>query len=166
MLDFVSKHPLGAMSTSSSLNMPSNSWVYTFSHPDFTFYVGTRTSTQKFADLEENPYAALSFTDPVTLETLQMRGKTEMLLGVAEVRAMTDALRALFETERKKWMAPADKASHGIYNIDVSRWMPPVAQMRDGAYVFIKITPEWARYRRYDADWREGKDFTELEYKL
>lgn len=162
--EFVRTHPLAAVATSSSLNMPSVSSLYVFCKPEFTFYFGTRTSTQKFLDIEENPYVALACTDAETLEILQMRGKVEVVLNPAAVRSLTEELRAMYESERKKWMAPADKAARGIYHIDVSRWVPPVSQIHDGAYVFMKLTPEWARLRKYDADWKEGKDFTEHLY--
>ncbi len=165
MVLFALKHPLGVIATSSSSNYPSASWVYVFPHDDFTFYVGARTTTQKFHDIEENSAVSIALADAGTLETLQIRGEAEAIADPVQVRQLLETLRETFSKERKGWMAPADRDTHGLYNIDVSRWVPPVSQMREGAYIFYKITPAWARYRRYDADWKEGRDYTEYEIK-
>ncbi|MBP9668759.1 MAG: pyridoxamine 5'-phosphate oxidase family protein [Candidatus Pacebacteria bacterium] len=163
MVLFALKHPLGVIATSSSANYPSASWVYVFAHDDFTFYIGTRTTTQKFHDIEENSAVSVALADAETLETLQLRGEAEAVADPIQVRQLLESLRETFAKERKGWMSPADRDTHGLFNIDVSRWVPPVSQMREGTYVFYKITPAWARYRRYDADWKEGKDYTEYE---
>ena len=103
---------------------------------------------------------ALSSTH--TLETLQMRGSAELVSDSEAVRGLLETLRNTFAHEKQTWMTSTDAAAHGIYHHDVSRWVPPVAQINEGGYAFFKITPTWARYRRYDADAREDKKFTEL----
>lgn len=165
MVTFTQQHPLGAVATSSALNTPSVSALYVFPKDDFTFYFGTRTATQKFQDLQENPFASIALHDATTLETLQLRGKAEIIIDPSQVRVLLEELRGMFVKEKQKWMAPPDRAAHGVFHIDVSRWVPPVSQMREGSYVFFKVTPEWARFRHYDADWKEGKDYTEYEIK-
>jgi len=164
MIDFTLSHPLGALATVSSLYEPSVAWVYIFVKPDFKFYFGTRSSTQKFKDIAQNPSVAIALSDGVTLETLQVRGIATSVLDADKVRDLLEQLRATFASERKQWAAPVDKATGGLHQVDVSRWIPPVAQMHEGNYVFFEVIPEWARFRRYDADWKKGHEFTEYQY--
>lgn len=164
MTEFAEKHPLGALASVSPIEEPSISWVYIFPTANFTFRFGTRTTTQKFKDIEKNPLVALALSDGNTLETLQMRGQATAILEPDKVRDLLETLRQTFAKERQHWMASEDKAARGAYHMDVSRWLPPVSQMREGSYVFFEIVPDWARFRRYDADWKEGKDFSEYEY--
>lgn len=162
MKDFAGKNPLGSVATVSALGEPSLATVYIFGHSDFTFYFGTRSTTQKCANILENPKVAVALSNAHTLETLQMRGTAELVTDSETVRGLLETLRATFAHEKQTWMTSADAAAHGIYHHDVSRWVPPVAQMNEGSYAFFKITPHWARYRRYDSDAREDKKFTEL----
>ncbi len=164
MIAFTERHPLGAIATASVTAEPSISADFIFVQNNFSFYFGTRSSTRKFEDIEQNPSVAMVLSDSDTLETLQIRGKAIIVMEPDRVRDLLETLRSTFARERQHWAAPADKVAHGIHNIDVSRWMPPVAQMREGSYVFYEVTPQWARFRRYDADWKLGKDYTEYTY--
>lgn len=161
MMDFARKNPLGSVATVSGAGEPSLATVYVFPHTDFTFYFGTRSSTQKFKDIGENPHVAVALSNAHTLETLQMRGTAELVTDAESVRGLLDTLRNTFAHEKQAWMSSSDVASRGIYHHDVSHWVPPVAQIHEGSYAFFKITPHWARYRRYDTDAREDKKFTE-----
>ena len=161
IVSFVDRHPLGALATNSDPAKLAVSSMYIFAHSDFTFYFGTRSSTAKFENIEKNPVVAFAISDEETLETLQVRGNAELILDAQKIRDLMDKLRTTFAHERTKWMTAEDKKAHGVFGTNVSRWVPPVSQIRDGAYAFYKVTPTWARYRRYDADWKDGKDFTE-----
>lgn len=164
ILDFVEKYPLASLATAHD-GIPYSSWVYLFGKPDFTFYFGTRSSTRKFEDLIHNDRASISLGNPVTLEILQLQAVATLVTDARLVRESLEEVRAIFTAQKKKWMSSADYATRGLYHEDVSRWIPPISQMREGSYAFVKLTPTWARLRKYDADMRAGKEFTEYVYQ-
>ena len=161
IFSFLSRHPVGTISTVSKENTPSGAIVYLCAHSDLTCFFATRINTQKCRDIMEQPSVALTVADDRTLEIVQMRGEAVILTDADEVRDAMESLRKIAGKEKQRWMAHPDAVAGGVYGIDVSRWVPPIAQLGSEASVFIKITPHWTRFRRYDSDWKTGEKYTE-----
>ena len=163
MIAFVERHPLGAVATVSAAGEPSLANVYVLAKSGFAFHFGTRTSTRKFEDLQQNPRVALTISDSDTLETLQLRGTASLITDTAKVIGELAELRSAFAKERTHWRSVADKATHDLYHVNVSHWIPPIGQM-EGNYAFFEVKPSWARFRKYDAD-KDERGFSEYEWR-
>jgi pyridoxine/pyridoxamine 5'-phosphate oxidase len=154
-------HPFGTISTVSAASLPAAAAVYLWAKSDLTLYFSTRIHSEKFENISHNAMVAVTIADEVTLETIQMRGVARVITDANEVRDAMAYFHSVAGKAQTKWKAHSQVISRDALKADISRWVPPVAQMQGTMQAYVKITPDWLRYRRYDADWKSGKKFTE-----
>lgn len=162
VFEFMQRNQLAVLSTLTEGSTPYGSAVLIIPKPDLTAIFASRSETHKIRDILANPMVSLTIYDADTLEILQMRGIAEVIMDAHAIRDTMESLRKTVEKEKKHWMSHEDKVTGGLHHVDVSRWSAPIAQMQEeGQSVYVRITPAWARFRRYDADWQTGQKFTE-----
>lgn len=122
LLDFLSKHGVGVLATSSKEGKPYAATVYLTYDQQFNIYFVTKKGTQKSRNLQSNNQAAIAIYDATTQTTVQAEG------AVVEV---TNA-------EQATWVI------NDIWRIatSVSPGSPPPQTRLAGDYIVYKlITP-------------------------
>ncbi len=158
IFDFVVHNPVAVLSTISG-KVPSGAVIYVSMRTDLTCYFETRDDTQKARDLTEHPAVAVTFFNQATLETVQMQALASVVSDATDIQDIRASLRSITgkEMANRVESGPVGDAS----KIGERLRIPPVGQLEKGAYVYIKLVPHRARYRRYDAQGRPGGTFTE-----
>ncbi|EKD65345.1 MAG: hypothetical protein ACD_50C00115G0003 [uncultured bacterium] len=122
---------LAVLATVGSDNTPYTATVFFTTDEDLNFYLMTKSSTQKFLNLEHNKNVALATIDAHTIKTVQVKGTVEKITDTDITTRIVEAL--------------AEKSVVG----GISYWPPPLSKIQKGEIVVLKITPTWLRYADY-----------------
>jgi general stress protein 26 len=133
--------PLGAVSTLGSNSQPQSASVYYVSDSDLNFYFLTRTESRKYENIVKNPRVAFVVTSERPPKTIQIEGTASQMVDEIEADGMYTKL-----------------VSQAIE----SSLIPPISQLREGAVVFMKITPVWIRCGDFTL-LKEGDVFVEMK---
>lgn len=90
---FIMRNRAGALATVSDRNIPHVATVYCFIDNDFNFYFSTRVESRKFNNITHNPIVALTFSNEISITTVQLTGAAER---VENFKTEQDVLRELF----------------------------------------------------------------------
>lgn len=123
---FLHNHKLVALATVSASGIPSAATVYAATDEKLNLYFITRSDTQKFRNIQENPNVSVAVTDEQTAETVQLIGRAETVEDKKEAGKLVQAL----------WKATLDKQS----------WPAPVVKLNSGDLTLVKITPTQLKY--------------------
>jgi uncharacterized pyridoxamine 5'-phosphate oxidase family protein len=126
-LEFLTKHPVGVLSTVSSQGEPWGAAINFVVDEQFNFYFMTRAQTLKFKNITESPHVALTVVDSDAQITVQASG------SVASVAA-EDLMDIVFQK--------LDKVTH----TGKSHWIAPVYKVHQGDYAVMHFTPTSLQY--------------------
>lgn len=129
-LEFVRSQQFGILSTSDKDGHPWGSAIFFLVDDDFNFYFLTRTGTQKFGDIDQNPRVALTVANRDSQITVQLSGTVSRV----ELNEYAHNLLPKFSA-----LKPADD----------DYWRPPVSKIHSGNYMPLKITPVRLQYADY-----------------
>lgn len=133
-LAFLRKHPMGILSTVSSDNTPWGSAIYYVAEDDFACYFVTRSESQKFKNIDQNPAVALTVADEPTQTTVQIAGRLQKVPAREVIDVVFKKLAHI-------------KPPHDI------DWLPPVIKVHEGDWMVLELTPTHVQY----ADYRQNK---------
>ncbi|MCA9325693.1 pyridoxamine 5'-phosphate oxidase family protein [Candidatus Saccharibacteria bacterium] len=129
-LAFVRSQQFGVLSTSDKDGQPWGAAIFFLVDDDFNFYFLTRTGTQKFGDIDQNPQVALTVVDRQSQVTVQLAGTVSKV----DLNEYAHDLLPKFAN-----LKPDDD----------EHWHPPVDKIHSGNYVPLKITPTRLQYADY-----------------
>lgn len=123
---------MAILSTVSEDGKPWGSAIYCVADKDFNFFFVTRSQTQKFKDIDNNPRVALTLADPESQRTLQLTGTVSKVPSKDIVDVVFKQLADI--------KPPGD-----------SDWLPPIIKVHQGDWMILKITPNYAQFADYKA---------------
>ncbi len=127
--DFIKKHPMGVLSTVAN-DKPWGAAIYYVADDDFNFFFVTRAKTEKFKNIDHNPFVSLTIADPETQTTVQASG------AISKVPSK-DIIDIVF------------KKLASIRPKDDINWLPPVIKVHQGDWMILKLTPNYAQFAEY-----------------
>lgn len=128
--EFLTQHPVGVLSTTSSTGEPWGSTIVFACDEDFTFYFMTRSNTQKYKNIAANPKVALTVTDQAAQTTVQAA-------GTAEPVAAEDMMNVVFQKLDK------------IKPTGTEHWIDPVYKIHEGDYMILQFKPTTLQYANF-----------------
>lgn len=135
---FLTNNQMGVLSTAGG---PGSVWgaaVYFVTDEDMNIYFVVRTGTQKYKNIEEQPFAALTVADSENQITIQLSGKVERMPIHKYMEVFFDKFAA---------MRP-----EGDYH-----WAPPIDKVHEGNYMPLQLIPSHLQYADYGKHRIEAK---------
>jgi general stress protein 26 len=125
--DFLASHEIGVLSTVDRTGNAHGAAVYYISDEAGHVFIVTKADTNKAHNLLAHHQVALTVFDDVTAQTVQ-------LSGIGEIEADPDVKAAVVMRNARPRTYAGNKQ------------IPPVRQLRGGAFTVLKISPQTARY--------------------
>jgi len=124
--EFVRENPLATIATISSEDFPQSAAVYAYADDDFIFRFVSKTSTRKYANIEANGKASISFVNENELIFIEVLGQARVLSYPSEAETMAVVL---------------DKMNDLIVGRELASWIPPLSQIEGDEYGFFELKP-------------------------
>lgn len=121
---------MGVLSTISADGTPWGAAIYYQADKDLSFYFVTRSETYKYQNIDKNPHAALTITDPDAQITVQLTG----IVSNMPVKKYMDVFFDKFAKLRPD---------------DDYQWAPPIEKVHKGSYIPLQLTPTRLQYADY-----------------
>ncbi len=135
-LKFLRAQSVIVISTVSPDGEPQSATVNFITDEDFNIYFATRKSSRKFKNITSNPkVSVVAGFDVERPSTLQVQGAAEVV------------------TENK--ISKLIELGEGMLAHEHNWW--PLLRVTGLDFAIIKITPDWARWLRFDVDPKSGK---------
>jgi len=144
IVDFLTSHPIGALSTQNKNGKPELTTVYFLVDPDLRCHVVTRVNTRKYKNSLHNQHGALLSYSETELTSVEVSGRLEVVHDTIEVVKVFERFESVVAPRRADY------------------WIPPVSQLKAGLYVIITLIPSKILYRRYGSPERGKKKMTEV----
>lgn len=125
--EFLTKQPVGVLSTASSNGEPWGSTVVFAVDEELNFYFMTRANTRKYENISANPQVAFTVTDPAGQKTVQAA-------GIIEKVATDDIIDVVFQKLDK--VKPRGS----------EHWIAPVYKIHEGDYMILQFKPTTLQY--------------------
>lgn len=128
--DFIQKHPVGVVATSSKSGIPHAAAVYFVLDEELDIYFVTKEQTTKYKNISENPHVSIVMYDAENQSTLQTQGNAELVEDTAKfLKLFSKILNVSSDTS------------------DSDR--PPVSKLFAGDYFMFKISPTEVKIAEY-----------------
>lgn len=134
-LEFLKKHVVAILATSSKANAPHAAALYYIIDDDFNFFFTTKSNTQKFANITENNKVALVVVDHASPKSVEIEGTVDLALDDVKQREVVD------------------KISEKSAKLGEAFWPPPISQLQGGELIVFKVTPSELCF----CDYRHGQ---------
>ena len=129
IIDYIKNNPVMVLGTVGKHGKPHGAAVYVCSITADEVYFITKTETQKFKDILDNPQVSVTIVNSTENSSLQAS-------GVAKVVSDPAVIELVMGKMAKVYGASAD-------------WLPPITKLRAGPYQVVHITLEHARLARF-----------------
>ncbi len=127
-LEFLRKNFTGTVATASLGADPFCSTVYFAVKDDFTIFFSTSHSTNKFKNITLNPKVAFSVGVGPEYQTLQLRGKAELL----------------YEKEQEEGLALLEEIQK---THPLEQWpIKAISKLKEGGSAMVKVTPDFVTF--------------------
>ncbi|HSE29330.1 MAG TPA: pyridoxamine 5'-phosphate oxidase family protein [Candidatus Saccharimonadales bacterium] len=134
IVNYIKDHPVAVLGTTGKSSRPFGAAIYIYAKSIDQLYFITKTETQKFKNIQENPMVSVTIVDSSDNSSLQLSGDVSV---VNDVRIIDQVMREM----SKIYANSAD-------------WLPPLAKIRAGSYQVISIkllTARLAHYKGHNA---------------
>jgi general stress protein 26 len=126
---YIKLHPVMVVSTADERGRPHGAAVYVYTDSLEWVYFITKTDTQKFQNLRENPHVSLTALDESNNSTLQITGRAEAVHNAETIEMVMGNMTKIYAH------------SHD--------WLPPIAKFRAGPYQVVGVKLDHARLAQY-----------------
>ncbi|HEU5187038.1 MAG TPA: pyridoxamine 5'-phosphate oxidase family protein [Candidatus Saccharimonadales bacterium] len=135
ILSYIKKNPVAVVSTLAKDHTLHGAAVYICAWLADQLYFVTKTDTQKFQNILDNPEVAITIVDAAENSSLQASGRASVVKDVAYIDTVMAKMAVIY--------------AQG------SDWLPPITKIRAGAYQMIGVKLTQARLAHYK-DFRPG----------
>ncbi len=143
-ISYLKHHPVAVLGTVDKHGHPYGAAVFLYASSVEMFYIITKTETQKFKNMTQNPHVSLTVADGPDNSSLQ-------ITGTAHVISDADTIEMVMGNMTK------------IYAVNVD-WLPPITKISAGAYQVVGIKPNHIRMSDYKGEHPGSRHiFTEVE---
>lgn len=122
-LEFLNKHVVAILATSSKSNAPHAAALYYIVDDDFNFFFTTKSNTQKFTNITDNNKVALVVVDHASPKSVEVEGIVDLALDDVKQRDVVN------------------KISEKSARLGEAFWPPPISQLHGGELIVFKVTP-------------------------
>lgn len=129
ILTYIKSNPVMVIGTIDSRGLPYSAAVYVYAASASEVYFVTKTETQKFRNIRNNPHVSVTIVDPTENSTLQAQGKASAIQDMQTIEDVMSEMARIYARS-------AD-------------WLPPIAKIRAGSYQVIRITLHGVRLAQY-----------------
>ena len=113
--DFLKSRSSGVLATSDSASQPHAAAIYFSLEDDFSIVFATKSETQKYKNMAENPQAAFVVYDEQQQTTVQITGHVEALNDPDKLQTIVNHMFLTSAEQSKREIPPADKLYAGDY---------------------------------------------------
>ncbi len=135
--EFLNTHYSATLASADLAGNPHGAVVYFKPQDDFTLLFATKSATQKYENLSENPKAAFTMFDEAAQSTLQTSGRVEIITDQEQRQA---AINNLFTSSAELSLTA----------------FPPIDKLIAGEYVVLRFVPQTIRLAVYARPEEDG----------
>lgn len=127
---YIDQNPIATLGTIDSEDLPRGAAVYICADANRPIvYFITKQATAKYQNLRDHPQVSLTIVNPSENSTIQANGEASEVSDARTIDMVMDKITRAHDS--------------------AASWLPPIAKIRAGAYVIIKVEISQARLAHF-----------------